>query len=495
MSFNTAPRSATDLAAAIRRGEHSPVGAVDTALAHLDDHNDDLNAVVTRLDEEARERAAEAERAVQTGEALGPLHGVPIVIKDLFDFKAGVRNTIGSTPFSDFVPEETVPYVQRLEDAGAIVVGKGNTPEFGHKGTTDNQLFGPTSTPFDLDRNAGGSSGGPAAAVAAGLVPVAQGTDGGGSVRIPAAWSGIVGFKPTYGRVPQVTRPDAFMSHTPFIHSGSLARTVEDAAVLAEVMCGPHPRDPFSVPDDDPDFRGAVGRGVEGATIGYSPTFDCFPVDPRVRDVVDEAVAAFETAGATVERVDLGIEPSHAELTELWIREIGGLYHSALEGFKDDGMDLLADHAGEMSPEFVEMLEATADQTLIEAKRDDHVRSTVFDALQDAFETYDLLVTPTLAVPPVENAGPGEGETVGPTEVDGEPVDPLIGWCLTHPINMTGHPAASVPAGLTDDDLPVGMQLIGRRFADEDVLAGAGAIERVRPWSHHYEHAVGPDPA
>jgi amidase/aspartyl-tRNA(Asn)/glutamyl-tRNA(Gln) amidotransferase subunit A len=486
MSFDITDHSAAGLASDIRRGVVSPVDAVEAAIDRIDAYNDDLNAVVTRLDDEARERAREAEHAVQRGESLGPLHGVPIVIKDLFDFKAGVRNTIGSKPFADFVPEETAPYVQRLEDAGAIILGKTNTPEFGHKGTTDNQLFGPTANPFDLDRNPGGSSGGSAAAVAAGLVPAAQGTDGGGSVRIPAAWCGLVGFKPTFGRVPMVSRPDGFFNHTPFIHSGALARTTEDAALLVDVMSGPHPRDPLSVPDDGTDFLGAVRRGIEGMQVGYNPNFDVFPVDPRVRDVVDDAVGALEDAGATVERVDLGVEQSHEELTDLWIRQIGSLYHSAVEGFKDDGLDLLGGHREEMSPEFVEMLDETRDQTMIGMKRDDHARTALFDTLQDAFVEYDLLVTPTLAVPPVENAGPGEGETLGPSKVDGEAVDPLIGWCLTHPINATGHPAASVPAGLTDAGLPVGMQVISRRFADDDVFAAAGAVERVRQWHDDY---------
>jgi len=486
MSLDITNYSAAALASDIRRGMVSPVDAVEAAIARIDAHNEDLNAVVTRLDDEARERAREAERAVERGESLGSLHGVPIVIKDLFDFRAGVPNTIGSKPFADFVPEETVPYVARLENAGAIILGKTNTPEFGHKGTTDNQLFGPTANPIDLDRNPGGSSGGSAAAVAAGLVPAAQGTDGGGSVRIPAAWCGLVGFKPTFGRVPMVSRPDGFFNHTPFIHSGALARTSEDAALLVDVMSGPHPRDPLSVPDDGADFLGAVRRGIEGMRVGYSPDFDVFPVDPAVRDVVDDAADAFEEAGATVERVELGIESSHEELTDLWIQQIGSLYHSAVEGFKDDGLDLLGDHRDEMSPEFAEMLEATRDQTMIDMKRDDHVRTALFDTLQDAFTEYDLLVTPTLAVSPVENAGPDEGETLGPSSVDGESVDPLIGWCLTHPINFTGHPAASVPAGLTDDGLPVGMQVIGRRFADEDVFAAAGAIERARPWHDDY---------
>jgi amidase/aspartyl-tRNA(Asn)/glutamyl-tRNA(Gln) amidotransferase subunit A len=445
-----------------------------------------LNAFVTVLEDEARERAQETEQAVEAGEELGPMHGVPIAVKDLFDFKAGVRNTMGSKPFEEFVPDESATYVERLEEAGAIIVGKTNTPEFGHKGTTDNRVIGPTSTPFDLDRNAGGSSGGSAAAVADGLVPIAQGSDGGGSVRIPASFCGVYGFKASYGRVAQAIRPDAFLSHTPTIHAGPLTRSVEDAALMLEVMTGPHPRDPLSMPDDDPDYRDAVRRGIENFKIAYSPTFEIFPVDDRVRAVVAEAVSAFEETGAAVEEVDLGIEHSQQELADLWIREIGMLYHSAVEGFKDEGINLLGEHRDDLSPEFAEMLEDTRDLSVIEYKRDEHVRTEVYDAIQDVFVEYDLLVTPTLAVPPVENENDPETQTIGPTEVNGEPIDPLIGWCLTYPINFTGHPAASIPAGLTDDGLPVGLQLVGDRFADTDVLAASGAFERVRPWHDTY---------
>ncbi|GAA0672012.1 amidase [Natronoarchaeum mannanilyticum] len=482
---NLAYTSATEMAARIRSGDLTAQEAVEASFERIRERNDDINAFVTLLEEAAMERAREADEAVAAGEPLGPLHGVPIAIKDLFDFKAGVRNTMGSAPFEEFVPEETATYVRRLEEAGAIVVGKTNTPSFGHKGTTDNLLFGPTSTPFDLERNAGGSSGGSAAAVADGLVPIAQGSDGGGSVRIPASFSGVYGLKASYGRVAQAIRPDAFLSHTPMIHAGPIARTVEDAALMLDVMAGPDPRDPLSVPDEDPDYRGAVHRGVEGLSIAYSPDFDVFPVDERVRDVVDDAVDAFEDAGATVERVDLGIDVDQQELADIWLRQIAGLYHSAIEGFKDEGMDLLGDHRDEMVPELVDLLEDTRDMSLLEYKRDDHVRTRVYDAVQDVFEQYDLLVTPTLAVPPVENTE-GKGGTVGPTEIDGEDVDPLIGWCLTYPINFTGHPAASAPAGLTDDGLPVGMQLIGDRFDDETVLAASGALERANPWHDHY---------
>lgn len=486
MTSDIAYASATEIAARIRRGDVSPVTAVDTCLERLEQRDDDLNAFITVLDEEARERAREAEKAVEAGEELGALHGVPIAVKDLFDFKAGVRNTMGSKPFEEFVPDESATYVNRLEEAGAIVIGKTNTPEFGHKGTTDNKIIGPTSTPFALDRNAGGSSGGSAAAVADGIVPIAQGSDGGGSVRIPASFCGVYGFKASYGRVAQAIRPDAFLSHTPTIHAGPITRTVEDAAVMLDVMSGPHPRDPLSMPDENPDYRGAVRRGVEDVHIAYSPTFDVFPVDDRVRAVIDDAVDAFEEAGATVTDVDIGIEYSQLELADLWLREIAMLYHSAVEGFKDEGIDLLGEHRDELSPEFAQLLEDTQDLSVIEYKRDEHVRTAVYDAIQDVFIDHDLLVTPTLAVPPVENEEDPDTQTVGPTEINDESVDPLIGWCLTYPTNFTGHPSASIPAGMTDDGLPVGMQIIGDRFAETDVLAASGAFERVYPWHETY---------
>ncbi|MFB6131652.1 MAG: amidase [Salinigranum sp.] len=476
--------SATELAARIRNGELSPVEVVENCFDRIRARNDDTNSFVTLLEDDGLERAREAQRAVERGDSLGPLHGVPVAVKDLFDFKAGVRNTFGSVPFEDFVPEQSSTYVSRLEAAGAIVVGKTNTPEFGHKGTTDNVLFGATSTPFDLDRNAGGSSGGSAAAVADGLVPIAQGSDGGGSVRIPASWCGVYGFKATYGRVAQEFHPDGFLSHTPFIHAGPLTRTVDDAALMLDVMSGFHPRDPLSAPDDDSDFVGAVRRGIDGLHVAYSPDFGAFPVDDRVRAVVDDAVEAFEEAGATVERIDLDLGHAQAELADIWLRQIGALYQSMLVGFEQQGIDLLGDHRDELTPEFAELLEETYDLDIRRAKRDDIVRTDVYHAVQDVFDTYDLLVTPTLSVPPVENAD--DGNTVGPSEINGESVDPLIGWCPTYVTNFTGHPSASIPAGLTGDGLPIGMQLVGDRFDDETVFAASGAFERVRGWAHTY---------
>src|SRR5437588_2528516 len=282
---------ATEMAARIRRRALSPVEAVEAFLTRIGTRNSAINAYVTVVADQARAAARAAERAVMSGAPLGPLHGLPIALKDLYDFKAGVRNTFGAKPLADYVPDSDATYVHRLEAAGAIVLGKTNTPEFGHKGVTDNLLVGPTSTPFAPGKNAGGSSGGSAAAVADGLAALAQGTDGGGSIRIPAAFCGVYGFKASWGRVAVATRPNAFGWHTPFVHSGPLARTVEDAALMLGVMAGPHPRDPYSLPDDGTAYQAATHRSIGGLRVAYSARFGDFPVDQQVHDVVRAAVA------------------------------------------------------------------------------------------------------------------------------------------------------------------------------------------------------------
>jgi amidase/aspartyl-tRNA(Asn)/glutamyl-tRNA(Gln) amidotransferase subunit A len=472
------------MAARIRRRALSPVEAVDAFLSRIEARNPVINAYTTVIADQARAAAREAEHAVTSGASLGPLHGLPIAIKDLYDFKAGVRNTFGCRPLANYVPDFYSTYVQRLEAAGALVLGKTNTPEFGHKGITDNLLFGPTSTPYAPGKNSGGSSGGSAAAVADGLAALAQGTDGGGSIRIPASFSGVYGFKASFGRVAAAGRPNGFLNHTPFIHSGPLTRTVDDAALMLGVMVGPDPRDPFSLPDDGFDPLAATRRSISGFRVAYSPDFGTFPVDARVAGVVREAVTAFEAAGARVDEVKIDLKHSHLELAQLWLRQIGVLYWDTVEWVRGLGVDLLGAHRAEVTPQFVETLEAVQGMSAIQYRKDDIMRTHVFDAVQDVFDSYDLLVTPTLAVPPVDNAA--DGNTIGPTSINSQTVEPLIGWCLTFPINYTGHPAASIPAGFTDDGLPIGLQIVGRRFADDTVLAASAAFERARPWHQTY---------
>jgi amidase/aspartyl-tRNA(Asn)/glutamyl-tRNA(Gln) amidotransferase subunit A len=480
--------SAAELARRVGAKEVSPVEVMEATLARIEARNPSLNALVFLDPEGARREAKKAEDAVMAGEAIGPLHGVPAAIKDLFDFKPGWPYTFGGIPaLRNHVAQWHCVFAERIEKAGAILVGKTNAPVMGLRGTCDNPLFGPTRNPFDVSRNAGGSSGGSAAAVADGLLPLAEGTDAGGSIRIPAAWCGVYGYKASYGRIPVAIRPNAFAGDLPFVHEGPITRTVEDAAIALTALSGYSPADPLAL-DERIDFTAALKRDVKGWKIGYSADFDVFPVEPRIAAVVAEAVRTFEEAGAHVEPVKLGIGRSQRELSDAWSRLMMPINLGALDAVKAGGLDLLADHAGDFPPEYLHWIEIGKRMTIGDLLRDQAIRTEVYDALQGAFATYDLIVTPTLATMPVMNRD--DGNTMGPREVNGEAVDPLIGWCLTYPVNFTGHPAASIPAGEVDG-LPVGMQIIGRRYADADVLAASAAFEMLRPWSARYAACAG----
>jgi Asp-tRNA(Asn)/Glu-tRNA(Gln) amidotransferase A subunit family amidase len=481
MSQDVAHMTAAGIARRIRDGDRSPVEVVDATLERIEERNDRTNAFVTVTDERARAAAERAERAVEAGEPLGPLHGVPVAVKDLDDV-AGVRTTSGSKLFEDRVAEENSPFVDRLLDAGAVVVGKTNTPEFGLGCTTDNRVAGPTGTPFAPDHVAGGSSGGAGAALADGLVPLAQGSDTGGSIRTPASCCGVFGLKPTFGRVARTDERNAFGSHTPFSHLGPMARTVEDAALMLDVMAGPHPLDPFSLPEPETDYVAATRRSVEGLSVAYTPDLGIYPIDPAVRRVVDDAVDGFAEAGAAVERIDLETDLTHDGVLDAYYTFATVLWESLFDALEEEGdldprgadRDRLADSTVET------VLEAEAVTTRA-YKAADRTRTRVLELVQGVLEAYDLFVTPTLAVPPFE---------IGdlPTEVDGRTIEPRRGWLLTQPFNMTGNPVASIPAGLTDEGLPVGMQLVGPRLADDDVLAASAAFERARPWRDRYPY-------
>lgn len=453
-------------------------------IARIERLNPALNALVHKAFDEALSLAAAADRKVAAGAELGPLHGVPTAIKDLFEFKPGWPATFGGIPaLRDHTVPTTCIWAQRMEAAGAIIVGKTNAPVMGFRGTTDNPLFGPTSTPFDLTRNAGGSSGGAAAAVASGMLPFAEGTDVGGSVRIPAAWCGVVGFKQSWGRVPAVPRPNGFGATNPFGFEGVLTRSAEDLGVMLSVLSGPDPRDPYVRGDRFEDVS-AHRRGVAGLRVAYSPDFGGFPVEPRVRAVVDSAVGALAEAGAVVEQVDTRLPRDQFELGELWCRLVAPRNLFTLDRLAAQGIDLLGRHRDQLPEQLLRYVDEATRMTVRDYEALQVARTEVFDFVQSFFDSHDLLVTPTVGCLPVVNAAE-RGGTIGPSEVGGIRVDPGIGWALAFPLNLTGHPAASVPAGLSEG-LPVGMQVVGRLGADADVIAACGAVERVRPWRHTY---------
>ena len=456
-------RSATELTAMIRRKTVSPVEVVEAVLARIERVNPRLGAYVTLTADQARRAARAAERAVmRKGARLGPLHGVPFSVKDVVGTR-GVRTTFGTPLFRDNVPAEDAPMVARLQAAGAIMIGKTNTPTFGWLGATHNLLFGPTRNPWHLDRTPGGSSGGASAAVAAGLGPLAVGTDGGGSIRIPASFAGVVGYKPSYGRIPIYPASAAWS----LSHIGPLTRTVADAALVLQVTAGPDERDPYSLPAADVAYAKRLGRGVKGLRVAYADDLGGGePVDAEVRRVAARAARAFRDLGCRVESAAPGW-PSSAEC---WYAIFCGGVATRLAPYRDRRADL--------EPGLLRLIDETLANPPTRFVEAWFERLAWWQHPRAFFEKYDLLVTPTVACPPFP---------IGldhPTEVAGKPVSPY-GWIpFTYPFNLTGQPAVSVPCGFTRDGLPIGLQIVGRRFDDASVLQAAAAFERARPWAN-----------
>jgi Asp-tRNA(Asn)/Glu-tRNA(Gln) amidotransferase A subunit family amidase len=471
-------RSATEIAEGVRTGEYDPLEVVDAFLERIAERNAVTNAYVTVLEEEARRRAKAVRERVDAGEDL-PLAGVPLAMKDLSETKAGVPNTMGLEPLADDVAEETSVTVRRLEEAGAVVVGTTNTPELGHTTRTDNALQGPTGIPFDPERNAGGSSGGSAAALADGLCALATGSDVGGSLRNPASCCGVVSVKPSHGLVPRGNRTNGFRGHTPVAVLGPMARDVESLAVMLDVMAGKDRVDPFSVPTPG-DYRRAVADApdVSSVRLAYSPDLDLFAVEPEVRAAVESTLEALESAGATVDELSIDAPPKD-ELARAYQVAVTTFFSTTVAEIEASlGIDLVEEH-GEELPDVLRTLVSMGESNdVTEYAESDFLRTDLYQAVENARSGYDALVCPTLATPPLTHAEPY------PTEIDGQPADGTpIDWMLSWPFNMTGHPAVNVPAD-TADGLPVGMQLVGETYSEARLLGLAAAIEATCPWSY-----------
>jgi len=454
--------SAAELARAIKAKILSPVEIIDAVLKETERLNPKLNAYCT-VSDNARTQAKNAEITVMRGEDTGPLHGVPVSIKDLF-FTKGIRTTGGSKIFENFVPDEDDIVVERLRSAGAIILGKTNTPEFAHKGVTDNPLFGETRNPWNLNYTPGGSSGGAAAAVAAGLGPVAIGTDEGGSIRIPSTFCGVFGFKPSYGRVPKYRLLPDLQSIS---HSGPITRTVADAALTMEVIAGYDYRDRSTIPGTGATGNQFENDGKNGIRIAWSPDLGYATVHPQVLDITSKAAQCFSEMGYRLDLAGHKIASPQKIFNILWAVSYASIWQDKLAEWRD-----------RMDPGLVLLIERGRQIMATEYGRTSLNRIGLWEEIHPFFKTHDLLVTPTVAVPPFKLGHSGaESLTGNPRTAD---------WiAFTYPFNLTGLPAASIPCGWTDDGLPIGLQIIGRPFEDATVLQAASAFEKARPWIHH----------
>jgi amidase len=446
----------------VRRIQNREVSAVEVLLAHLeqiDRVNPVVNAIVTLLPERARAAARAADAALARGDDVGPLHGLPIAHKDTLATK-GIRTTQGSPIYVDAVPEENALIVERIQRAGAIPIGKTNVPEFGAGSQTFNTVFGTTLNPYDLSKTPGGSSGGAAAALAAGMHPIADGSDLGGSLRNPGGYCNVVGFRPSPGRVPNINTNSAWFDMTV---NGPLARTVGDVALMMSVIAGPDLRSPITLEDPGAIFARPLGRDFQGTRVAWSRDLGGLPVDPHTTAVLESQRGVF---------ADLGIDLVEAEPDLSGADEVFHIFRAW--DFELSYGDLLDNHRDQLKDTVIWNVEQGLAVTGPEISRAARVRSEIYRRVHDFFGEYEFLLLPVSQVPPFP------ADIPYPIEINGTPMATYIEWMRTcSRITVIGHPAISVPAGFTAEGLPVGLQIVGRARDDWGVLQLAHAFEGV----------------
>jgi amidase len=450
--------TATEMAQRIRRRELSAVEVMEAHLNQIEQVNPKVNAIITLLPERAMEGARAADEALARGENVGPLHGLPIAHKDLVP-TAGIRTTRGSPIFADNVPQEDALIVERLRGGGAITIGKTNVPEFGAGSHTFNPVFGATLNPYDTTRTCGGSSGGAAVALACGMIPIADGSDTGGSLRNPAAFCNVVGFRPSPGRVPNY--PDQ-LGWFPISVKGPMARTVQDVALMLSVLAGPDPRSPIAIREPGSIFAASLDRDWKGVRIAWSRDFGGLPIDRRVTAALEAKRHVFEEIGCIVEDG----EPDFADADEVfklwraWAFELGYT-------------DLIAKHRDKIKQTVIWNAEEGLSITGPQLARAEAKRTELYHRVRRFMERYEYMIFPVTQVPPFAVT------TEYPTEIEGVQMETYIDWMKScYYITVTGLPAISVPCGFTPEGLPVGMQIVGRHQDDFGVLQLAHAFEQ-----------------
>lgn len=467
--------TAIELAERIRTRKASSLEATREIISRAEASQPTLNAFITLCKDEALAAARTADAAVARGEAVGPLHGVPVSVKDIIN-TAGIRTTWASRTMASNVPDADAVAVKRLRDAGAIIIGKTTTSEFAHKLLTDAPLFGVTRNPWGLDFTPGGSSGGSAVAVAAGLGPLSLATDAGASTRLPAACTGIVGMKPTLGVIPHNQVPDGFNN---FIHLGVMARTVRDAALMLDVLGGAHPSDPHSLGVAPVSAAAGLAHGdMKGLRIAWRPLVGNTLLDEEVRKACEASLEVFRSLGCTVDLLDDAIENAEPAWRILQQSNWAARFFARID-----------EVAPKLDPSFVEGIRAGgaySGQQLLQAtyKRTQHFRT-----VQGWFAKYDLVLTPTMSRPPLSV----DHKALAPITINGQDAgDMRQSWVpYLNMFDLTGHPAVSVPCGWSKDGLPLGLQIVGPWYADAKVLKAAAALETAQPWAHRIPpHAV-----
>lgn len=450
--------TATEMIRLIRAKEISAREVMDAHLAQIERVNPKVNAIVTLLADQGIEAANSADELMANGEVVGPLHGLPIAHKDLVDTK-GIRTTYGSPIYKDHVPSRDALIVERLKNAGAITIGKTNTPEFGAGSQTYNEVFGETPNPYDTSKTCGGSSGGAAVALACGMIPIADGSDTGGSLRNPANFCNVVGFRTSPGRVPFWPTETAWF---PISVQGPMARTVEDAALMLSAIAGPDPRSPIAIFEPGDKFAQPLERDFSGVHIAWSTDFGELPVAPATTKVLNSQRGAFDSIGCKIADDQPDFRDAD-EIFKLW----------RAWRFELKYRDLLQTHREQIKETIIWNAEEGKKITGPELSRVEMRRTQLYHRIREFMQTFEYIIFPVSQVPPFDI------QQRYIEEINGEKMETYIDWMKScYYITVTGLPAISVPCGFTDDGLPVGVQIVGRHQDDFGVLQLAYAFQQ-----------------
>jgi len=458
--------SAYEMAEKIKSQELSSQEITETIIERIEKVNPKINAYCTTTFELAREMAKKADREVKNNQKLSILHGVPCSIKDLIETK-DIRTTFGCRIYENHIPTRDEVVVRRLKDAGIIILGKSNSPAYGYKGVTDNLIFGATKNPWNLEKTCGGSSGGSAAAVASGLGPLSLGSDGGGSIRIPSCFCGLYGLKPTFGRIPQGSMQE-FGYFGSLVHYGPIVRYVKDAALMLDAMVGQHESDRYSLPKPEYSFITKLKEDPKKMKLGYSLNLGYAKVlDKEIKGKVLGAIEKFEEYGFKTEEIDIQIKYAEEVMNTIWT-----------SGFAFVFKEYLPEWESKIDAGLVDIIKHGLRYSVQDLKKAEIRREQIHKEICRQFRHVDLLITPTLACLPFDL-----GIDI-PEKINGKEISPLDWLPFTYPFNLSGHPAASIPCGWSNDGFPIGMQIVGKRFDEVSILQISKIFEKIAPWQN-----------
>ena len=477
--------SASELGTLVNEGKIKPTEVVKYFEKRIKERNESINAYVYTKFDEAYMLAKRQEELLASGHNLGPFAGVPYALKDFLPNKIGWLSSHGGVKCLVALDTINSSFNEAMERAGGIALGKTNAPSYGFRGTTDNKMFGPTSTPFNPLYNAGGSSGGSAAAVCDGLALIAEGGDAGGSIRIPASYCNLFGFKAGIGTIPNLVRPDAYSTSHPYCFNGGLTKTVLDSAILLNYMKGFNPLDPNSY-FDQTDYVKEMYKDVSKMKIAYTADFGIFELEPSVKKQFLDTIDRFKNLGLEISEHKFNFKHSALKMANAWCYGITIDCAIELNLLKENGIDLLKDHKCDFPDEFIYWKNKCDQLGIMDLYEFNLIRTDVLDEFEEVFKNFDFILSPISSIPAILN----DENTKGPTSINGHEVEPLIGWTQTFLANFTGHPAASIPAGLDKYGVPFGLQLISRKHNEADLFAISRAYEEKYPWHQFYKIAL-----